>query len=69
MSEITVTIKGFRNIDEAKEFANWYSGQGEQDITFWLEARKAAGRLDCEWMGVKNIESSDNTVIINLDIQ
>lgn len=69
MSEITLTFKGFRSIDEAKEFASWYSEQGEQDITIWLDARKDAGTLQCDWMGVKNIESTDNKVIVNLDIQ
>lgn len=37
--EIRVVITGFKTLDAAKEFANWYSGQGEQDIQIWWECR------------------------------
>lgn len=38
--EIKLVITGFKTIEAAKEFANWYSGQGEQDIDIWWECRQ-----------------------------
>ena len=42
-SEISVTIKGFKNREEAIQFMSWYEGQGEQDSCEWMECRKDEG--------------------------
>jgi hypothetical protein len=36
----TVTFHGFISKEEAEAFAGWYEGQGEQDVTIWLECRR-----------------------------
>lgn len=41
---VSITIKGFKNREEAIEFMAWYSGQGEQDIEFWMECRQQEGK-------------------------
>ena len=33
----SVKIEGFKTKEQAEAFVNWYEGQGEQDITYWLE--------------------------------
>lgn len=35
--ELTLTIKGFTSPDQVEEFCDWYSGQGEQDLSIWFE--------------------------------
>lgn len=30
-------IEGFETIDDAKEYASWFEGQGEQDAFIWME--------------------------------
>lgn len=34
---INVIFKGFETIEQAQEFAEWYSGSGEQESGAWLE--------------------------------
>ena len=38
-----VCITNFKSKEEAEEFINWYSGQGEQDCAIWMECRKEEG--------------------------
>jgi hypothetical protein len=38
----SVTFSGFKTKEEAKHFADWYSGSGEQNSSIWLE----------EWAGI-----------------
>lgn len=33
----SVTIRGFKTLEAAQEFRDWYEGQGEQDIGAWWE--------------------------------
>lgn len=35
--DITVTFKGFKTLEQAEAFANWYSGSGEQQASEWME--------------------------------
>ena len=32
-----LVIDGFKNLDQAEEYASWFSGQGEQDAMLWME--------------------------------
>ena len=57
-----VTIKGFKTKDEAVEFMQWYSGQGEQDIPVWLECRKDEGLDVRECLNTKSIDT-DNLIM------
>ena len=59
-----VKIKGFETKDSAIEFMNWYSGQGEQDIDFWMECRKEEGKDIQESFNTKSI--NDNTLTLTL---
>ena len=38
-----VHLKGFKSLRAAKEFAEWFSGQGEQVIPYWWDALKDEG--------------------------
>ncbi len=38
-----VHIKGFKTLEAAQQFAAWFDGQGEQDITYWWEPRLDEG--------------------------
>ena len=55
---ITVTVKGFNTINEASEFCNWYSGQGEQDASIWFECRQQEGKIPSSSM----LEKSTNKI-------
>lgn len=39
-TDIKLTITGFKSVAEAEAFAEWYSGQGEQDASIWFEERE-----------------------------
>lgn len=39
----SVIIHGFKNDDCAKEFINWFNGQGEDDQEIWFECRQDEG--------------------------
>ena len=47
-----VEIEGFNTKEEAEEFINWYSGQGEQDADIWFDCRKEEGTIDASSMNV-----------------
>lgn len=38
-----VTFEGFRTLEEAKEFSNWFEGQGESDAAYWFEINGPVG--------------------------
>ncbi len=44
----SVKVVGFKTKEEAKQFIEWYSGQGEQDLPVWFECRKSEGLIDIE---------------------
>lgn len=37
-------IKGFKNKEEVDEFVSWYSGQGEESFSIWLESSVDEGK-------------------------
>ena len=47
-----VKIMGFKTPEQAEEFINWYSGQGEQDAGIWFECHKQDGDIDVDNMTV-----------------
>lgn len=62
--EYQVTFKGFKTPKQAKEFALWYSGSGEQDVGIWLEEH-----TDITSAYTKEIKEKENgNVIITLKI-
>lgn len=66
MSNFKVEITGFNTLEEAKQFAYWYSCQGEQDIGIWLECRKAERVIECDSMNVESINVIDDTVSVKV---
>jgi len=61
--DFTVHIHGFKSLEEAEEFCQWYSGQGEQDASIWFECRKDEGKdvrsfIPCESITVHPIDDS-----------
>lgn len=40
----SVVLNSFKNIEAAKEFLDWFEGQGEQDIQTWWECRQSEGK-------------------------
>ena len=62
-NNITVTIKGFNNFEEASEFCSWYSGQGEQNASIWFEERKIEGLIPSSFMESEIIQKTDNNNI------
>ena len=52
--EFSVTLKGFKTKEQAKEFLDWYEGQGESDISIWLDENRCGAKymnidLDTEY--------------------
>ena len=61
--EYQVTFKGFKTQKQAEEFAYWYSGAGEQDVSLWLEEH-----TDISSAYTKEIKIKENgNVIITID--
>ena len=58
--DIIVTVKGFEKIEEAKEFCNWYSGQGESDAEIWFDCRASEGVINTTSMLEQSIMEIDN---------
>ena len=48
----SVKLEGFNTKEEADEFLNWYSGQGEQDAAYWFECRVDEGLISTRFMGM-----------------
>ena len=62
-NNITVTVKGFDTFEEANQFCDWYSGQGEQDASIWFEERKSEGLIPSSFMESNIIQKTDNNNI------
>lgn len=62
-NNITVTVKGFDTFEEANQFCDWYSGQGEQDASIWFEERKSEGLITSSFMESNIIQKTDNNNI------
>jgi hypothetical protein len=45
---ITVEITGFKSVEDAEEFINWYQGAGEQDSEIWQQEHSPEGN----WYGL-----------------
>lgn len=63
---ITLKIKGFTNMAQAKTFANWYSGSGEQEIPLWLSNRK---ECSCEYLNTKGIIVSEELETVEMLVE
>ena len=59
-----LVIKGFNNKDEVLQFCSWYEGQGEQDISYFLECRKDEGLIDIDSITCKGYEEVDGEFIL-----
>lgn len=66
--QFSVTFKGFKTKEEAKQFATWYSIQGEQQIDYWLDCRREEGIVDCVSMTASNINDDTNNIIVDLTV-
>lgn len=65
--DITVTITGFEKIEEAEEFCNWYSGQGESDSSIWFDSRVKEGVIDKRSMLEESfIKTSESNIEMTL---
>ena len=60
MKMANVIVTGFETQKQAKEWAEWYSGQGEQDWFIWQEVN---GGISGE---TKSIEKIGCNIILNL---
>ena len=52
-SMFEVHVVGFKTEEQARQFIEWYEGQGEQDITIWLECRQSEGLIDISTMNTR----------------
>lgn len=50
--DYALIIKGFKSMEQVREFADWYEGQGEQDAFVWFGIAKEEGRIDVDSMCV-----------------
>ena len=60
----TVTFTGFRTIEQAKAFASWYSGSGEQEAPLWMEEH--AGVTSCYAESIDTDGATGVTVALNV---
>ena len=56
----TVEITGFKTIEQAEEFANWYLVDGEKDSIPYFKNSKESGKIDVEEMPVSRILNKRN---------
>lgn len=59
----TVTFKGFETLEQAKVFADWYEGQGEQQSDCWLEEHS-----DINFACVENVTIEDTNIVVDLKL-
>ena len=62
-NKIKVIFDGFETIEQARTFAEWYSGSGEQDSCIWLEEN-----CDLKAANVNTITIEEESVIIDLKL-
>lgn len=60
-----VVFEGFQNEQQAREFAQWYSGSGEQDSGIWLEEHSDVTGAYVEKINKVN---ENNEIIVPLKI-
>lgn len=63
---IKVEITGFTNIDQAKTFADWYCGSGEQEIGLWL---KGSPECKCTGLLTRCIDVVDEIGLVNMKVE
>ena len=49
----SITLHGFDTKEQAQMFLDWFDGQGEQDITYWIECGENLNGL--RYVGVNNL--------------
>jgi hypothetical protein len=62
---VELVVKGFKTVEQARQWALWYDGQGEQDWYTWMLYRKEEG---CDVMpaNVSKIKQEGDTVTIEI---
>lgn len=50
---LKVTITGFTSESQMKAFCDWYSGEGEQSSSIWLECHS-----DCEALHAQSVKDT-----------
>lgn len=59
----SVTFTGFETMAQARAFADWYSGSGEQDAAYWLEEHSDLSSANA---GVSVVEGNNLSVELKL---
>lgn len=59
----TVTFTGFHTPEQARAFANWYSGSGEQEAPIWME-----DHADVTSCNAEKIELAHGGVVVTLNV-
>lgn len=62
---VRLVIEGFETVEQAKHWAEWYEGQGEQDWPIWMECRRDEG-ADVSEARCKSITIDGNTVTMRI---
>jgi hypothetical protein len=68
INEFKLEITGFSSLAEAEAFAQWYSGQGEQNSSIWFGCIKDEGEIEHSTMNCKSITTENNTVKMQLEL-
>lgn len=63
---IKVIFDGFENDEQAIAFADWYSGSGEQDSTYWLEENSDAKGAYTDFEGKFEVKNNELLVPIKI---
>lgn len=66
-SNFKVVFDGFETEEQAKSFAKWYEGQGEQDSEYWLSASSdlQCAHVDmCEYHKRGGFNANENGEVI-----
>jgi hypothetical protein len=63
-NDLKLTIVGFTSQEQINQFMSWYSGQGEQDIDYWLECRHDEGEVDCTSLNCCGIDTDNNVMTV-----
>jgi len=60
-------IEGFNSIVEAKAFADWYEGSGEQSIPDWLEELCHEGEISVSNMSARSVRTIGDNIVMTLE--
>jgi hypothetical protein len=63
-----VTFTGFETEEQAKTFADWFEGQGEQDASIWMEENSDITDVCVNMESFTNTPNSNNEIIVLLDL-